>query len=390
MARQVSCERLLASAIARSARPQQPADQFRRVERGLVSEMHVALRAVGAAVAEQTRDHRRILLLDRGMAGEAVAQVVQAQRRDFCQRQDDVVPERQQLGEGLTGAARAQKHPRTARHARHATERFLRRRADIDLARTGLTIAQRHQPAGNVAPAQRQDLALAAAGVEQQPDRADAGRIAVLQFVERAPEAAQLLLGQVAAEHPTGILGDAAAWVGVRRHLAPVLSLDEHRAEDVERAVGGSGPDLAHAREPLEHGHLVDLVEESLPNAGSRWVRIYMSWVSNRRRLHRVTPYRRNALAKSMNSGVVFASRLAFSGSRRTLASRISSCAFARAAVSVTVGGPPRLMRDTTPLIRVNTIHVRRPLPDTRSPNPGSASSTRLGRFRSAARFLED
>jgi len=68
-------------------------------------------------------------------------------------------------------------------------------RAEIDLARTGLALAQRHQPAGYIAPAQRQDLALAVAGVEQQSDRADTGWLAILQFVERAPEAAELLLG---------------------------------------------------------------------------------------------------------------------------------------------------------------------------------------------------
>ena len=164
-------------------------------------------------MAEQARDHRRVLLLDRGVAGEAVAQVVQAQRRDFRQRQHDIVPERQQLVERLASAARTREHPWAARQTRYAAKRLLRRRTEIDLTRTGLALAQRHDPTSDVAPAQRQHLALAAAGVEQQPDRADAGPFAVLQFVERATEAAQLLLGQVAAEHAACVLFYAAARV---------------------------------------------------------------------------------------------------------------------------------------------------------------------------------
>ena len=60
--------------------------------------MHVALGIVGAAVTEQFSDHRRVFLLDRGMAGESMPQIMQPQRLDFRLWQDNFVPIFQERG----------------------------------------------------------------------------------------------------------------------------------------------------------------------------------------------------------------------------------------------------------------------------------------------------
>ncbi len=132
--------------------------------------------------------------------------------------------------------------PGAALDAGDVREHLRRLRRDRHRARAGLGISeiQFARLQFYVLPAQRQDLVQPAAGEQQQPDRGngvDRNAHAGLRLGERAPEAAELLLGEEPFAPAFPVLHHRPARVARLRQLPPVLRRVPDAREDVDRLV---------------------------------------------------------------------------------------------------------------------------------------------------------
>ena len=120
----------------------------------------------------------------------------------------------------------------------------------------------------DVAPAQIEHFASAAAGERQQQDRGDGLGPSGLVGVERASEPRQLVRVEQPGNAVPRVVLDAETGVVVALAQAPLLGPEHHRAQYLEGAVGSAGPVLAGRVETRGHVLGADAVERHLAERG--------------------------------------------------------------------------------------------------------------------------
>src|SRR5690606_2114600 len=128
----------------------------------LVIKMGIARGRLVVGMTEQPSDHRQRFLVHRGMAGECVAQVVDAQLAEanaLYERRPDVMDGPHRLAVTIVP-----EQPGYLGMPRQAVDHLACGRAEPDRARARLAVAQVQTIALHVLPLQARDLIVAAAG----------------------------------------------------------------------------------------------------------------------------------------------------------------------------------------------------------------------------------
>lgn len=134
------------------------ADLLRGIEQVLVIQMGVARGRLMVGVTEQPPDHRQSLFAHRGMAGEGMAQIVDAQLAK-------VGPFKDRPPEMLDAADRPAvlvipEQPGNFRMARQTIDDLACRQPEPDCARPGLAVAQEQAIALHILPLEGENLTI--------------------------------------------------------------------------------------------------------------------------------------------------------------------------------------------------------------------------------------
>jgi hypothetical protein len=171
------------------------ADLLRSIEQMLVIEMSIPRCRLMIGMTEQPPDHGQGFLAHRGMAGEGMAQVVDAQFAKISTFKDRP-PEMPDAGD-RPAILVVPEQPGDLRIARQTVDDLARSRTEPDRAWAGLAVSQEQTVALHVLPLEGQDFAITAAGQQQQRDdsaaRADSEIVTGAQFSKRFPEPGQFL-----------------------------------------------------------------------------------------------------------------------------------------------------------------------------------------------------
>ena len=171
---------------------------------------------------------------------------------------------------GLSGFLGDGKHV-WACGTRLAGEDGLRGLAQPDSSRPGLGVGEVEAVAVDLRPLELQDLALPAAGEQEQPD--DVGLLLaegplVDQSIEDAVQPIDLLSGEEAGELRAGVLRDALDGSGL--HMAGGESGVHDLAEDIERLVGSARSGTAVSVEPAFDVDAPDAVQREVTEGGDQ------------------------------------------------------------------------------------------------------------------------
>jgi hypothetical protein len=163
----------------------------------LVIEMSVLRCRLVVGTPEQPPDHGQGCLAHRGMAGEGVAQVVDAQFAKIGTLKDR--PPEMPDARDRPAILVVPEQPRNLGIARQAVDDVACRRPEPDRARAGLAVAQEQSIALHVFPLEAENFPIATAGQQQQRDngapRADRKIVTGAQFGECFPKPCQFLRG---------------------------------------------------------------------------------------------------------------------------------------------------------------------------------------------------
>ena len=216
----------------------------------MIGKMRVAGGGLRAAVPEQRPDDQHTVAGGRTDRGEAVAKIVEADVLQ-CGGRADALPDRLKIGD-VGAVCLARQEEGIAGDLGNGRDGAHRRGAEMDDLRAGLAVGQPQTTviAVDVAPLQRQDLALAAAGEDQQPDRRQRERAFHPERGRRREHLAQpRQLGR--REKPLHLL--AGIFADAERRVVGADLMEnaepERGAQRDQRAVGGA-LDAADAREP--------------------------------------------------------------------------------------------------------------------------------------------
>ena len=148
----------------------------------------------------------------------------------------------------------AGKHPFSGRLRGQVAQQCLRRFAEEDRPRPGLGLGEHESVGLHLGPAQAPDLAGAAPGEQNEPDRRGVDRLRVVEPAQRRAELREVFRAEQAPARRAAVAHDAVAGIaGGFGAMPPVGGAGEHVAQDRVAAVGPARVPAAVGVEPARH-----------------------------------------------------------------------------------------------------------------------------------------